>query len=140
MTVRASFTMAASFLMNTLYSSTTTRPPPMAQVSQLKRTRSIEGGDAHERTPPPLPQISIDLTLQVFTHKSLRRPPDPQNPADAEQHDNERLSILGATVFNSVVTDILFRRRPHFVAEDIEVYSNTFLLAVRGLIDGILET
>ncbi|PPQ65788.1 hypothetical protein CVT24_012005 [Panaeolus cyanescens] len=117
--------------MNTLYSSTTTGPPPAAQASHLKRTRSVEGGDGHDVAPPSLPKISIELTLQVFTHKSLRRPH--KNPADAEQNDNERLSILGETVFNSVVTDILFRRRPHFVVEDIQKLRSSILHS--GIID-----
>ncbi|KAG7450690.1 uncharacterized protein BT62DRAFT_530284 [Guyanagaster necrorhizus] len=76
----------------------------------LKRTRSSE----HVQ----LPQLEPDTYLQVYTHRSLRRPcattPD-------EYEDNERLSVLGEKAFDAAVTTVLFYERPLLGLPEMEV-------------------
>lgn len=67
---------------------------------------------------PPLPQIeSGDLILQVFTHRSLRRP----NTTPEQYGDNERLANLGKVVLNAAITHTLFHSRPILRAAEIAV-------------------
>lgn len=67
---------------------------------------------------PPLPQIkSGDLILQVFTHKSLRRP----NATPEQYGDNERLADLGKVVLDVAITRTLFNIRPILQAAEISV-------------------
>jgi len=64
---------------------------------------------------PPLPKISGDLILDVFTHKSLQ--------VDAHNHEyggNDRLAELGGKVLDMTITHCLFSRRPMLMAADIE--------------------
>ncbi|KAF8167731.1 ribonuclease III domain-containing protein [Crassisporium funariophilum] len=65
---------------------------------------------------PPLPRIAnSDVILQVFTHRSLRRP-----NSKPEQHgDNERLAELGKAMLDVAITDFLFRKRPFLQATEI---------------------
>jgi dsRNA-specific ribonuclease len=83
------------------------------QPNPLKRSRP-----ENQRKAPPLPQIkSGDLILQVFTHKSLRRP-----NANPEQYgDNERLADLGKVVLDVAITRTLFNMRPILQAAEISV-------------------
>lgn len=66
---------------------------------------------------PPLPKISGECLLQVYTHKSLRRSED-VSPEEFE--DSERLSVLGEQVSSAAVTLLLFRKRPMQTREEIE--------------------
>ncbi|KAH9486581.1 hypothetical protein JR316_0000646 [Psilocybe cubensis] len=98
--------------------------PPAQHVSSitspsstLKRCRS---SDRFQRKfnpacMPPLPPVQGDLILQVYTHKSLRRP----NVPPAVGGDNEVLSTLGRPVFEVALTHCLFRRRPFLNASQI---------------------
>ncbi|ESK98029.1 ribonuclease iii [Moniliophthora roreri MCA 2997] len=81
---------------------TTTRVGTAAAGSATQQTSGASGGL------PPLPKISGEYLLQVYTHKSLRRSDD-VSPEEFE--DSERLSVLGEKVFNAAVTNVLFRRR-----------------------------
>ncbi|KAG7099009.1 hypothetical protein E1B28_000893 [Marasmius oreades] len=58
---------------------------------------------------PPLPRISGEFLLQVYTHKSLRRSED-VTPEEFE--DSERLAVLGEKVLSAAVTSLLFSKRP----------------------------
>ncbi|KAF5368351.1 hypothetical protein D9758_002224 [Tetrapyrgos nigripes] len=65
---------------------------------------------------PPIPPIEgVDLTLSVFTHRSLgfQTADDPNN--------SERLATLGEKVLHLAVTDHFFRKRPTLSAEQIKV-------------------
>ena len=69
---------------------------------------------------PPLPKLTGEIILEVFTHRSLRFPGAPINE-DSEYGDNERLAILGEKALETAVTDTLFRKRPMLKAHEIEV-------------------
>ena len=85
------------------------------QPNPLKRTRSE---NKIKFNAPPLPQIkSGDLILQVFTHKSLRRP----NATPEQYGDNERLADLGKVVLDAAITRTLFNIRPILQAAEISV-------------------
>ncbi|EKM84207.1 hypothetical protein AGABI1DRAFT_110768 [Agaricus bisporus var. burnettii JB137-S8] len=91
-------------------------PPPTAVFSPpLKRNRS---GD-FPRPPaeiPPLPDLRVEFTLEVFTHESIR----PPNAAKGEGFaDNTRLTVLGERVLGCAVTSALFKRRPPLSADDL---------------------
>ncbi|KAF9270035.1 hypothetical protein L218DRAFT_952228 [Marasmius fiardii PR-910] len=73
---------------------------------------------------PPLPKISGECLLQVYTHKSLRRSED-VSPEEFE--DSERLSVLGERVLSAAVTLLLFRRRPMKSREEIELSTKDIL-------------
>ncbi|GLB44154.1 putative double-stranded RNA binding motif containing protein [Lyophyllum shimeji] len=88
----------------------------------LKRTRAADPSCDI----PRLPNLSLDVLLQVYTHPSLRR----SNSLPEEYGDNERLSQLGSAVLDAVVTHTLFNRRPMLGSLDIcshrsEVLSDT---------------
>ncbi|KAG6885409.1 hypothetical protein C0993_002142 [Termitomyces sp. T159_Od127] len=85
--------------------------------SQLKRNRPPLG--------PPLPKVSSDIVLQVFTHISLRR------TGGSAEDDNERLIHLGRLVLDAAVTNILFNQRPMRTTQEIIVSLKnvSFLLA-----------
>jgi len=85
----------------------------LSSLNMLKRPRR----DAQSNNIPQLPQISIDLTLDVFTHVSLRR--EGVQPEDFG--DNERLSMLGKAVLDAVVTNELFKKRPMINALQVRV-------------------
>jgi dsRNA-specific ribonuclease len=87
------------------------------QSNPLKRTRS-ENQKKINVSLAPLPQIkSGDLILQVFTHKSLRRP----NATPEHYGDNERLADLGKVVLDAAITRSLFNSRPILQAAEISV-------------------
>lgn len=71
---------------------------------------------------PAIPQLSGDLILDVFTHKSLRYSGVPAS-ADTEFGDNERLAVLGTQLLATAVTLTLFHKRPMLSADDIHVSS-----------------
>ncbi|KAG5353235.1 hypothetical protein C0989_009198 [Termitomyces sp. Mn162] len=86
---------------------------PSTQL-QLKRNRPPA---EHSGQDPPLPKVSSDLVLQVFTHISLRRA-----GGSAEDYgDNERLIHLGRLVLDAAVTNILFNKRPILTTQEIIV-------------------
>ena len=88
------------------------------QSNHLKRTRSENQRKFNASLAPPLPQIkSGDLILQVFTHKSLRRP----NATPEHYGDNERLADLGKAVLDAAITRTLFNSRPILQAAEISV-------------------
>ena len=88
------------------------------QSNSLKRTRSENQRKFNASLAPPLPQIkSGDLILQVFTHKSLRRP----NVTPEHYGDNERLADLGKVVLDAAITRTLFNSRPILQAAEISV-------------------
>ncbi|KAG6862194.1 hypothetical protein C0995_004276 [Termitomyces sp. Mi166 len=90
-----------------------TNPSSSALPStQLKRSRPPTECSGQE---PPLPKVSSDLVLQVFTHISLRR-----TSGSAEDYgDNERLIRLGQLVLDAAVTSILFNKRPILTTQEI---------------------
>lgn len=90
-----------------------------APSATLKRTRSVGSYQRkfNGQRLPQLPPIHSDLLLQVYTHKSLRRP----NAAPVDYGDNERLACLGKSVFDLAITSILFQRRPFLKEADIAV-------------------
>jgi dsRNA-specific ribonuclease len=88
-----------------------------ASTSTLKRSRSnVNGTPEHVKDDlPPLPRISGEHLLQVFTHKSLRR------PSDDPDFDNRRLSKLGERAFDTAITAVLFNIRPVLRNDEIMV-------------------
>ncbi|KAI0271426.1 hypothetical protein BC834DRAFT_441831 [Gloeopeniophorella convolvens] len=64
---------------------------------------------------PPLPQLSGDITLAVFTHRSLR-----SGQQNEPFGDGERLAVLGQYVLRMVVTEVLFNKKPLLVATELE--------------------
>ncbi|KAJ7786130.1 ribonuclease III domain-containing protein [Mycena metata] len=79
----------------------------------LKRSHS-------DSTDVPLPKLSGDTLLEVFTHPSLRR-------NDQEPFDNERLSLLGEKVFEMVLTQAFFDQRPLLSVSEITTRRSQFL-------------
>ena len=76
--------------------------------NSLKRIHSTES-EAEEV--PPLPKLTdVDLLLEIFTHKSLRR-----------GEDNGKLGLLGKKVLDAVVAEYLFRKRPLMKAGELSV-------------------
>jgi hypothetical protein len=67
---------------------------------------------------PPLPKLTGDIILDVFTHKSLRVNATPTNDLCG---DNDRLAELGEKVLNMTTTDVLFNQNPILSAGDISV-------------------
>jgi len=93
-----------------------------------KRTRPTDELSNHL---PSLPQLSIDLVLQVYTHASLRR-------ADARPEDygdNERLIPLGKAVLDAAVTSALFHERPMLTVAEISVRSLVVVTSVTFIFD-----
>lgn len=84
-----------------------------------KRSRALsnEGRQFIPNQAPRLPQLSGDVLLQVFTHKSLRLKGDSPD----QFRDNERFMELGKSVFDLVLTLHLQRRRPLLKAKDVAV-------------------
>ncbi|KAI0079639.1 hypothetical protein K474DRAFT_1591679 [Panus rudis PR-1116 ss-1] len=66
---------------------------------------------------PPLPALTGEIILDVFTHRSLRFPGAPTND---EYGDNDRLAALGKQALELAITDALFKKRPMLNAQDIE--------------------
>ncbi|KAG6818078.1 hypothetical protein H0H87_009233 [Tephrocybe sp. NHM501043] len=86
--------------------------PATFSTAQLKRNRPPIELSGRE---PPLPKISSDLILQVFTHISLRRA-----TGDPEDYgDNERFIHLGELVLDATVTHVLFNKRPLLTTQEI---------------------
>jgi len=75
---------------------------------------------------PPLPKLTGEIILEVFTHRSLRFQGAPINE-DSDYGDNERLAILGERVLETAVTDTLFRKRPMLKADEIETRRSEIL-------------
>ncbi|THV06004.1 hypothetical protein K435DRAFT_960795 [Dendrothele bispora CBS 962.96] len=94
--------------------------------TSLKRTHSTINGSPENPMDvddlPPLPRISGERLLQVFTHKTLR-------PHDtlSEDFNNERLTELGERVFETAVTAVLFNIRPVLKSQDMLEMRNSFL-------------
>lgn len=89
--------------------------------TSLKRARD-------EKQLPPLPKLTSELILQVYTHVSLRR----QTGVGPEEYgDNERLIELGKAVLDALVTNVLFNRRPMLKAGEICVSLRWSLLENR---------
>lgn len=72
---------------------------------------------------PSLPRIPGELLLQVYTHKSLRRPED---VSSEELEDSERLAVLGDKVFSAAVTLIMFKKRPMKSSQELQVWTLSF--------------
>lgn len=88
--------------------------------TSLKRARP----STHEQPP----RITGELILQVYTHKSLRRPADKGDSVNYNNdfEDNERLSHLGEKALETAVTFALFSRRPMLKTAEIQVGSSSF--------------
>ncbi|KAJ7654998.1 hypothetical protein DFH06DRAFT_1132958 [Mycena polygramma] len=71
---------------------------------------------------PDLPNLTGDTLLQVFTHKSLRRADQDQEP-----FDNERLSLLGEKFLHILLTDELLGQRPMLTALEVMNQRDRFL-------------
>lgn len=98
-------------------------PGISAPSATLKRARSIGNYQRkfNGQRLPLLPRINSDLLLQVYTHKSLRRP----NVPPADYGDNERLACLGKSVFDLAITSVLFQRRP--LLKDVDISVSPFM-------------
>ena len=70
-------------------------------------------------TLPPLPGLSGDIILEVFTHRSLRFPGAPT--AGGDEYGNDRLAAIGEKALEMAITDALFRQRRVLKAVEIEV-------------------
>ncbi|KAF9229103.1 hypothetical protein BS17DRAFT_771028 [Gyrodon lividus] len=103
-----------------------------ASTSSRKRQRSAtyeEPPDAPPDAPtdappedlPELPKLSGEGMLEVFTHKSLRL------ACHAKYRDNERLSVLGRHILETITTQSLFYRRPMLMNSEIETQRKTLL-------------
>ena len=86
----------------------------------LKRNRSSEDDFA------PLPNLRGDLILQVFTHKSMRRP----GVSPDEYNDNERLVDLGKSAFEASFSRYFFYKRPMLKAYEIAVSPHGTLILI----------
>lgn len=96
-----------------MYTSQTTS----SSFTSLKRARD-------EKRFPPLPKLTSELILQVYTHISLRRLSD---NGPEEYGDNERLIELGKAVLDALTTFVLFNKRPMLKVADIRYQrSQTF--------------
>ncbi|KAF9479708.1 hypothetical protein BDN70DRAFT_834000 [Pholiota conissans] len=95
--------------------------------TRLKRSRSLDHipRNFNASRIPPLPRINGDLALQVFTHKSLRRP----NVSPADYGDNERLADLGRTMCEFAITQALFEYRPMMRAAALTELREQLLLS-----------
>jgi dsRNA-specific ribonuclease len=74
--------------------------------------------DAATFTLPELPKIGGELTLEVFTHDSLRY--DGYLP-NTEHGDHKRIAELGSKVLESAIMYALFRKKPPLSAEQMRV-------------------
>ncbi|RXW24052.1 hypothetical protein EST38_g1816 [Candolleomyces aberdarensis] len=74
---------------------------------------------------PPLPEFQgadeQDLTLEVFTHKSLNPNPDELKPGFGNA---DRLSVLGSQALSFAVTQFYFRYTPQLTAQEIILKAN----------------
>ena len=59
-----------------------------------------------------------DLTLEVFTHRSLNPTPDELKPGFGNA---DRLSVLGSQALSFAVTQFYFRHTPQLTAQEIIV-------------------
>jgi dsRNA-specific ribonuclease len=84
---------------------TTMRPPGLGGMS----SQSLNKGRLS------LPELSGDLSLEVFTHRSVPR----ASQTNAKWGDNTRLAVLGEEVMRLIVTWCLFSKRPMLLAEQI---------------------
>lgn len=95
--------------------------PQSPPSSSLKRSRSVantQGSMARPSKDIKLPGLSGDITLEVYTHRSLRFTGTPQEMS--EYGDNDRLALMGERAMDTAVTDALFRKKPMLSATDIE--------------------
>lgn len=83
----------------------------MAERPSLKRKR-LGSMDGHQKF-PPLPELTGDVHLDVFTHPSLRT-----NAADT--NDNERYQDLGSMALPLIVTHHLFSRQPPLPSKQVQ--------------------
>ncbi|KAF8634410.1 hypothetical protein AX15_000861 [Amanita polypyramis BW_CC] len=83
----------------------------IVQNPPQKRTRSVPRPQL-----PPLPKITGEIILQVFTHRSLQRS---HGGTLEDNSDNRRLAVLGKTVLEVVVTHSLFKQKPPLAAADM---------------------
>jgi dsRNA-specific ribonuclease len=90
-----------------MYNSQTQSSP----FASLKRPRD-------EKQLPPLPKLTSELILQVYTHISLRRRSD---DGPEEYGDNERLVELGKAVLDALITYVLFNKRPMLTVAELRV-------------------
>ena len=93
------------------------------QNPSQKRTRS-----APRPQLPPLPKITGEIILQVFTHRSLQRS---HGGTLDDNSDNRRLAVLGKTVLEVVVTHLLFKRKPPLATADMRVRLPPGLVSAR---------
>ena len=80
-----------------------------SSFTSLKRARD-------EKQFPPLPKLTSELILQVYTHISLRRLSE---KGPEEYGDNERLIELGKAVLDALITYVLFNKRPMLKVPEI---------------------
>jgi len=96
-----------------MYNSQTQSSP----FASLKRPRD-------EKQLPPLPKLTSELILQVYTHISLRRRSD---DGPEEYGDNERLVELGKAVLDALITYVLFNKRPMLTVAELRYQRNRVL-------------
>jgi len=93
-------------------------------IALQKRTRPAPRSNEFQKTLPPLPKITGDIILQVFTHKSLQRS---HGGTLDDNSDNEKLAILGKTVLDAVLTHSLFSQKPPLKAAEIRNWKEDIL-------------
>jgi dsRNA-specific ribonuclease len=93
-------------------------------MSSLKRSRSRQYGRS---SVPPLPQLTGDIILEVFTHKSIQF-----DGPNSEFGDNTRLAELGGQALQMVVTRTLFDlKEPMLNVSEIAVSSISIFFMFR---------
>ena len=73
---------------------------------------------------PSLPRIrgDLDITIDIFTHRSLRAIQPVVGTRTVEEYgDPDRLAILGSNVYRLVVTDMVLDMVPKIKADEANV-------------------
>ena len=80
---------------------------------------------------PPLPPIGGEFMLEVYTHESLHSKP---GALTRDEHGGSvRLAKLGEKLLEAAVMTNLFRRRPMYTSNQLEVSHLSAVTDVSGL-------
>lgn len=84
---------------------------------------------------PGLPEITGDIIMETFTHRSLRFDSvNPDSEEDCLHQDNQRLIELGDKALQLSVTNFLFHKKPFCKSLNIPVCISLKLSMLRSLI------